>query len=38
METDQKAENGGFILLSTEVELYVQALKPFPLVEISSIR
>jgi len=36
MATDQKAENGGYVLLSTEVELYVQALQPLSLEEISS--
>jgi hypothetical protein len=38
MANDQKAEDVGYVLLSTEVELYVQALQPFPLEEISSKR
>lgn len=32
--TDNK--NAGCVLLSTEVEMYVQALQPFPIDEIGS--
>ncbi len=28
--------DGGFVLLSTEVELYVEALRAFPIEEIGS--
>lgn len=33
-----EVKTGGYVLLSTEVELYVQALNPYPIEEIGSKR
>ena len=36
MSTDENKNSGGIVLLSTEVELYVQALQAFPIEELGS--
>ncbi len=36
MASEGNKNEGGYVLLSTEVELYAQALQPFPLEEIGS--
>lgn len=36
MSTEENKNIGGIVLLSTEVELYVQALKAFPIEELGT--
>jgi zinc finger MYND domain-containing protein 10 len=36
MSSDENTNSGGIVLLSTEVELYVQALQAFPIEELGS--
>ncbi len=36
MSSDENKNSGGIVLLSTEVELYVQALQAFPIEELGS--
>ena len=36
MSTEENKNSGGIVLLSTEVELYVQALQAFPIEELGT--